>query len=207
MDILPLILSILLAILSITFIYWGIYQIKTGKMVAFRAKRPIDSPREVGVIFILLGIESLFHYTPLFYSMISTPLTPLWIFTSELAIFSSHILAYVNTAFFLILAIYSLKTGRIFGIKSDKSTSPAVRRFLPFAIIFSFILALLFPLEKALQFMSGTSSLELARFIANSIVFIELYVKHIAFVLLCLVYLLVFWQSRNPRKVAKRRKK
>ena len=50
--ILPAIISLTL---GIVFIAWGIYQIKTGKMVAKNRKYAVDEPREVGVLLLLLA--------------------------------------------------------------------------------------------------------------------------------------------------------
>ena len=41
-------------IFGIAFLCWGIYQIKTGKMVAKHHDYTVDEPREIGVLFHLL---------------------------------------------------------------------------------------------------------------------------------------------------------
>ena len=54
-----IILSIIAGIIGAAFLSWGIYQIKTGKMVAKNRVFAVDEPREVGVIFVYLGMLGL----------------------------------------------------------------------------------------------------------------------------------------------------
>ena len=206
-----IILTILTLLLGIAFVCWGIYQIKTGKMVAKKRKNPIDEPREVGVIFLILGLNTIFYFAPYIYSLCAEPLTGPWIFANEMAIFTATPLAILNTAFFLFISIYAFKEHKILGLKSDKTTKPSIGKFWKPVAIVSLIRALVYPLERILIAITSFSiSLNLAEILAKTVVALEIFVLPILLIILCILYLLVYRDSKQPKKakkVAKTRKK
>ncbi len=135
-----LIITILLLVAGASFLGWGIYQLKTGKMVA-RVKQPtIDEPRQVGALFAVMGVL-LFLFavqTPTFEDKLSDSMRGAT-FLLSIALF---------TAFILYTIAYNLRSHRIFAFKSDKSIAPLIKKFYkPVSvalIIDAIIFALLF---------------------------------------------------------------
>lgn len=201
-----IIFSILALLFGIAFVCWGIYQIKTGKMVAKKRKNPIDEPREVGAIFIVLGLNLALYFAPYFYATFSTPLTDLWIFANEMAIFTATPLAILNTGFFLAIAIYAFKEHRILGLKSDKTTKKAIGKFLKPVAILSLLRALIFPLEGLIFIIPNFDfvSINFVEILVNVFLALEVFFRPILLIVICILYIVIYKQSR---KVAKTRKK
>lgn len=132
-------MMLFLLLVSIVFAWWGIYQLKTGKMVAKNLKYPVDEPREVGLFFLGISIAFLIPTLRLGagYLLLSGHLP-------ESAVDIVDISCIVAFALLLLVAIFfstkSLFSRRIFGLKSDKILDKLVKKFyLPvdlFAIIF-----------------------------------------------------------------------
>ena len=118
--------SIFAAIFGALFLYWGIYQIKTGKMVAKNTKNPIDEPREVGVIFAIIGMLGLSLAVILF---TNNPVLVLPHFFQKLA---AGFMTSATAATFVTMfacSLVGLKKHRIFSVKSTKSIDKIVKKF------------------------------------------------------------------------------
>ena len=201
-------ISSLIILLGLCFTYWGIYQIKTGKMVARRAKKPIDAPREVGVIFITLGLNLVFYIAPYFHSSLAIPLSNLWIFTNNVVVASAIPLAILNTAFFLFVSVYAFKDHKILGLKKEKNTKEIIEKYTKPVAILALVRALIFPLERLLLMLTSTS-ITTAKAIADTIFILDI-LRPILLVTLCVIYLVAYRQFKlkpAPKKVAKNRKK
>ena len=118
MNIAYLIISIINLIAFIAFLSWGIYQIRTGKMVARYAKSPIDEPREVGVIFLLISALALW-ITILTAAMFFFPDPTALFYLSGMLfeLLGSTILGSIAIALICIGTI-GIKNHRIFGLKN-----------------------------------------------------------------------------------------
>lgn len=195
-------------LLGLCFTYWGIYQIKTGKMVARRAKKPIDAPREVGVIFITLGLNLVFYIAPYFHSSLAIPLSNLWIFTNNVVVASAIPLSILNTAFFLFVSVYAFKDHKILGLKKEKNTKEIIEKYTKPVAILALVRALIFPLER-LSLMFSSTSIAVAKVVADIVVILDI-LRPVLLVVICVVYLAVYRQFKSmpePKKVAKNRKK
>lgn len=197
-----------MTLLGLCFIYWGIYQIKTGKMVARRAKKLMDAPREVGIIFIILGLNLIFYIAPYFYSSLANSLSNLWVFANNIVIKSALPLAILNTAFFLFISIYAFKDKKILGLKKEKNTKDVIEKYTKPVAILALVRALVFPLERVLLLFLSVN-LAVARVIADVAVFLDIF-RPVLLVAICVVYLMTYRQFKSmpaPKKVAKNRKK
>lgn len=159
------ILLSLIILLAIAFIVWGIYQIRTGKMVAKNAKFPIDEPREVGVVFLCLGIFGLFPlcflipitWVVAWYGSSPTPPLP------DYPILNLISMLVFSLPFFVLLFFFikSLKNERIFGVKSDNILRPLIKRYYCITDLGFIIATLFFPVAyifswcENLRFLSG----------------------------------------------------
>lgn len=170
--------TIFLIIFGILFLGWGLYQIKTGKMVAKRKQPTIDEPREVGVLFSLLGILLFILSLPTYFhdkpkddrSLLSV------IYLVGIAIF---------LIFFIYVFVYNLKNHRLFAIKKDKAINPLAKHYsVPFsvilltdAIVASVLLALItFPVSKEFTGISMPVLILIMAFSVFSVVYV-LYVN------------------------------
>lgn len=198
----------LMTLLGASFIYWGIYQIKTGKMVARRAKKPIDAPREVGIIFIVLGLNLIFYIAPYLYSSLAKPLSDFWIFANEVVITSDIPLAILNTAFFLSVSVYAFKDHKIFGLKKEKVTKEIIEKHAKSVAIIALVRALIFPLERILLAFSSMN-VSVARTMTDIVLILDI-LRPVLLVVLCVIYLMVYRTFKSmptPKKIAKNRKK
>ena len=122
--ILPAIISL---IFGAIFIAWGIYQIKTGKMVAKNRKYAVDEPREVGVLFTLIGLYGI----TIAISIISS--NPDWQAASPIFEVITSICGIVCVAtgplFMFAIGIYELIKQRIFGVKTTPKTKSKIKKF------------------------------------------------------------------------------
>lgn len=207
MNILDYLSPLLIALFGICFICWGIYQMKTGKMVAKRAKHAIDEPREAGLAFLVLGLNLLFYLAPFILGNTLTPYDDLGLFMNKFAILSSSALAIINTAFFATVALYGFRTRRIFAIKDAKNTKLPVQKFAKTVAVFSLLRALLFPIEKLLQILNLLPFLPVQFFAANTIVLLEFFGRPLLLIVICILYVVVYVRSRRFDKVAKKHKK
>ena len=129
MNILYLIISIINLIIFIAFLSWGIYQIRTGKMVARYAKSPIDEPREVGVIFLLISALALW-ITILTAAMFFFP-DPTAIFYLSGMLFEllgKTILGSIALAL-ICIGVIGIRSHRIFGIKTLSKIKPLIKKY------------------------------------------------------------------------------
>ena len=198
--------SILIFLFGICFVSWGIYQIKTGKMVARNRKNPIDAPCEVGALFLTLGLNMSFYFAPLFCATFSTPLTSFWKFMNEAIIFLAPLLAILNTAFFLFVALYAFREHKLFGLKSDKNTKQAIEKFSKPVAILALMRALVFPLEKVLAFVAALN-LNFATFAVPVVAILEIFCRPILLIILCVLYVVVYRKTRKVKKTTRTRKK
>lgn len=201
-------ISLLMILLGLCFTYWGIYQIKTGKMVARRAKKPMDAPREVGVIFVTLGLNLIFYIAPYFYSSLAKTMSDVCVFANNVTIISSVPLAILNTAIFLFISVYAFKDRKILGLKKEKNTKEIIEKYAKPVAILALFRALIFPLERVLLLFSS-ANLAAARIVADIIIFLDIF-RSVLLIAVCLVYLIAFRQFRSTstsKKVAKKRKK
>ena len=128
-------------LVSIVFAWWGIYQIKTNKMIAKNAKYPVDEPREVGILFI--GISIAFLIPTLRFG--ADDLIKIGLL-SESTIEVVEIFCISAFALLLLMAIFffakSLLSRRIFGLKSNKILDKLTKKYyLPvnLSIIFFYV--------------------------------------------------------------------
>ena len=134
-----------LIIASITFLFgaaflsWGIYQVKTNKMVAKNAKNTVDDPKQVGMLFTLIGIVG-FWLTFVFLSQYFSPKP------SEFLELISMIIGYVVVAIIFIsvlsFIIYGFKNRRIFGFKNTLKIQKYTQKY--YKIINTALLVTLF---------------------------------------------------------------
>ncbi len=177
-------------------------------MVARRAKKPIDAPREVGVIFITLGLNLAFYIAPYFYSSLVTPMSDLWFLANNITIISATPLAILNTAFFLFVSVYAFKDHKILGLKKEKNTKNLIEKYTKPVAILALVRALIFPLERLLL-MFTSASITTAKVVADTIFILDI-LRPILLVALCVIYLVTYRQFKSkpaPKKVAKSRKK
>lgn len=116
-NVTKIITFVIAALVGAVFLYWGIYQLKTGKMVAKRAKKPIDEPKQVGLTFIMLGFAGicLAFICANFAPLLTTVISLLFLLPCSL--------------FFILIAIYGFKYQRIFGIKDTPKLHKIVQKF------------------------------------------------------------------------------
>ena len=118
-DIISLIITILTLLFGVAFLSWGIYQIKTGKMVAKRVKNTVDEPKQVGVIFVfvsLIGFWLAYNYLVLFFS-------------SDPSVIFNLLFAAIEIGFVTTAAIYGLIKKRIFGFKNTGKIKKNVSKY------------------------------------------------------------------------------
>lgn len=114
-----IIIAIITLIFGIAFLGWGIYQIKTGKIVAKHAKNTVDEPRQVGVFFIFIsfiGFWATYICTAKFFEIDTIPVVNI--------IFVAVEMGFLTTA-----AIYGLVKKRIFGFKNTAKISKNVKKY------------------------------------------------------------------------------
>ena len=177
-------------------------------MVARRAKKPMDAPREVGVIFVTLGLNLIFYIAPYFHSSLASPLSNLWVLTNNIVIGSAIPLSILNTAFFLFISVYAFKDRKILGLKKEKNTKEIIEKYAKPVAILALGRALIFPLERVLLLFSS-ANFAVARIVTDIIIFLDIF-RSVLLIAVCLVYLIAFRQFRSTstsKKVAKKRKK
>lgn len=115
-----IIISIISAVIGVAFLGWGIYQLKTGKMVAKRSKYPVDEPRQVGVLFLMLSFVA-FWFTVVagFNELIPN---------FDIAI-ANYILMIALSIFVVSIVCYGLKKHRIFGVKNTANVAKYVKKY------------------------------------------------------------------------------
>lgn len=114
------IIAIILTLLfGVAFFSWGVYQIKTGKMVAKRAKKSVDEPRQVGISFLFVSLACFWVAYILIMNYFSIEPTPL----------ISLIFASVEMGFCITTTIYGLVKKRIFGFKNTAKISKHVKKY------------------------------------------------------------------------------
>lgn len=118
-DILFIITVVLALLFGIAFFSWGVYQIKTGKMVAKRAKKPVDEPKQVGILFLFVSLACFWV----------TYVCSMNYFKIEPAPLVSLIFAAVELGFCLTAAIYGLTKKRIFGFKNTNKIAKYVKKY------------------------------------------------------------------------------
>ena len=118
---------------GIAFLSWGIYQVKTGKMVAKNTKNPIDEPKQVGMLFIMLSLAAFFITFVQLKIILSLTLGADFVILC-------YILGLSEFSFLLAAAIYGFKNHRIFGIKNTGSLKKLSEKF---SSIFNFSLVLI----------------------------------------------------------------
>ena len=207
MNILDYLFPTFIALFGACFIWWGIYQMKTGKMVAKKRKNPIDEPREAGLAFFVLGLNLLFFLAPFILGNTFDPETKLGLFMNQFAIISAPLLACLNTAFFALVAICGFRTKRIFAIKDIKRTELPVKKFSKAIAILALIRALLFPVEKLLQMIAVFPFMPVQAFSAITVVLLEFFGRPLLLIAICVMYIVVYCYSHRSDKVAKKRKK
>lgn len=114
-----LIAAIITLLCGLAFLNWGIYQIKTGKMVAKRAKNPVDEPKQVGILFAyvsLIGFWLTYIFMTTFLSADPVPVI-------------SIIFIAIGAGFIITAAIYGLIKKRIFGLKNTTKVAKNVRKY------------------------------------------------------------------------------
>ena len=129
-----LIVAIITLLFGLAFLSWGIYQIKTGKMVAKRAKNPVDEPKQVGMLFIyvsLVGFWLTYIFMTAFLSADPAPAI-------------SIIFMAISAGFVMTAAIYGLIRKRIFGIKNTVKVAKNVRKHYATVNVATLIMVLAF---------------------------------------------------------------
>lgn len=209
MDILNCIFPIIIALFGACFIGWGIYQIKTGKMVARRVKHAVDEPREAGLAFVVLGLNLIFFLAPFLFSATTsfTPYDSVGLFANMLAIKSTPILACINTAFFVIMAICGFRNHRIFAIKDTKETKSSTQKFFKSIAIVALLRALLFPVEQLLQLLALLPVGPAPALAADLTVILEIIGRPLLLIIICVLYIAAYYRSRRSDKIAKSSKK
>ncbi len=128
-----LIFAIIFGVIGAAFLGWGIYQIKTGKMVAKRRYPPIDEPREVGHLFVYLGIlGSTAGLNFLFWWLDSLDVfASLHTVIDIPSMFAMLVIATVICGEILLVAlgVYDLVKKRIYFIKTTIKTRSSIKKY------------------------------------------------------------------------------
>lgn len=127
MGIFVILALLALAIFGFVFFCWGVYQIRTGKMVAHRVKNSIDAPREVGLVFLVLGtfllIMPILAIIALFYS----------VFIAGVLFLLSFL---IPSILLTTVGIFNLIKKHIFTVRSDRYSKKLIKKFyFPCAIL------------------------------------------------------------------------
>ncbi len=154
-----IILTIIAGILGAAFLSWGIYQIRTGKMVAKNRAFATDEPREVGVIFVYLGILGLVWAI----NFLLWRLDSFNVFSSA-RIHLPSIFAMVSIAvgmcgplLLVIFGIYDLIKKRVFSIKTMPSTKKMIKKYYRAIGISKIMVGVLAPLGVIFTFVPEIS--------------------------------------------------
>ena len=114
-----LIIASITFLFGVAFLLWGIYQIKTGKMIAKRARNTVDEPKQVGALFIfvsLIGFWIAYMFLMTFLSI------------EPISIVSIAFMA-IEVSFVAATAIYGLINKRIFGFKKTPKVNKLVKKY------------------------------------------------------------------------------
>lgn len=148
--------TIITLVAAISFLSWGIYQIKTGKMVAKRKKKPVDEPRQVGVLFLFVSLACFW----IIYANIMNYLT------LEIAPIVNLIFAAIEMGFCITAAIYGLVNKRIFGFKNTDELKKYVRKYYT-AVNIALLVAMLSLLTIFSSLISPASAIAYVLFIVT----------------------------------------
>ena len=118
--------SICAGIAGLAFTGWGIYQIKTGKMVAKNRAYPVDEPREVGVLFSYIGILGIVMMLNLLFHSESVEIPYEAVKIIEKISVGTGLF---GTFLLIIIGTYDLIKKRVFSIKTTPKTKRAIKKY------------------------------------------------------------------------------
>ena len=177
-----IIFAIIAGLIGLAFLSWGIYQIKTGKMVAKNRVFAVDEPREVGVIFMYLGILGLV----LGVNFLLWGLDSFNAFSNETVHFPS-VFAMVAIAvgmcgplLLIIFGIYDLVKKRVFSIKTMPRTKKMIKKYYLAIGLSKIMVGILAPLGVILTFVAGVSN-----YVASALLIVAMVATIIMSTLMC----------------------
>ena len=118
--------AICAGIAGLAFTGWGIYQIKTGKMVAKNRAYPVDEPREVGILFLYIGILGIVLMLNLLFHSKSIELPAEIVKIMEKVCLGVGLF---GTLLLVIIGIYDLIKKRVFSLKTTPKTRASIKKY------------------------------------------------------------------------------
>ena len=124
--------AVIALVFGIAFLCWGIYQVKTGKMVAKRKGYSVDEPREVGVLFIYLGILGLVLSVNVARHIWGSAVPEI---VSQIISYGCLTVGLIGPLILFLAGLYNLKNHRIFSLKTAPKTRRSIKKYYPIVAI------------------------------------------------------------------------